>query len=158
MFIMDWINKWRLTEQINYIRNSNGLNSLMRSRSLDNVAWQHAMYMAKNDRLGHHGFDTRVALIRWQNKKSRRSHVGENCGKCTGRSLDTSVIEATIDGWMKSASHRDAILNPVYNRTGIASIINDGHVYIVQIFVGDGVKAGRSPAPSSVPAFSGTRQ
>jgi len=154
MFIMNWINKWRLTEQVNDIRNRNGLNSMLRVRSLDNVAWQHAMYMAKNDMLSHHGFDTRVALIRWQNKQSSRSYVGENCGKCPGRSLDMSVIGATIDGWMKSASHKNAILNPVYNRTGIACITNEGYVYIVQIFVGDGVETSR---PLAVPPSRGTQ-
>jgi uncharacterized protein YkwD len=158
MFIMNWINKWRLMEQVNVIRNRNGLNPLLRVRSLDNVAWQHAMYMTKNDTLSHHGFDTRVALVRWQNKKSIRSYVGANCGECPGRSLDMSVIGATIDGWMKSDSQRNAILNPVYNRTGIACVTNQEHVYIVQIFVGDGVEASRHPAASAVPAFSGTRQ
>ncbi len=158
MFVMNWINKWRLMDQVNDIRNRNGLNSLLRVRSLDNVAWQHAMYMAKNDMLGHHVFDTRVALVRWQSKKSSRSYVGENCGKYPGMSLDMSVIGETIDGWMKSASHRNAILNPEYQRTGIACIINEGHVYVVQIFVGDGVETSRSPVASAVPAFSGTRQ
>ena len=158
MFIMDWINKWRLMDQVNDIRNRNGFNSLQRVRSLDNVAWQHAMYMTKNDMLSHHCFDTKVALSRWQNKQSSRSYVGENCGKCPGMSLDMSVIGATMDGWMKSASHRNAILNPAYNRTGIACVTDQGHVYIVQIFVGDGVETSRSHAASAVPAFSGARQ
>jgi uncharacterized protein YkwD len=158
MFVMNWINKWRLMRQVNDIRNRNGLNSLMRVGSLDNVAWQHAMYMAKNDILGHHAYDTRVALIRWQNEQSGRTYVGENCGECHGRSLDMSVVGATIDGWMKSASQRNAILNPVYNRTGVACITNEEHVYIVQVFVGYGVDTSRSPAASAVPAFSGTRQ
>ena len=158
MFIVNWINKWRMTEQVNDIRARNGLNSLMRIRSLDNVAWQHARYMAKTDRLGHDGFDTRAAIIRWQSKRAGRKYVGENCGKCPGTSLDTSVIRATVDGWMQSDGHRNAILNPVYNRTGIAGITNHGYVYIVQIFAGDGVEASRAPAVSSVPAFSGTRQ
>jgi uncharacterized protein YkwD len=158
MFVMNWINKWRLMQQVNDIRNRNGLNSLLRVGSLDNVAWQHAMYMARNDRLGHDGFDNRIALTRWQNKQSDRNYVGENCGECPGRSLDMSVVGATIDGWMKSASHRNAILNPVYNRTGIACITNEEHVYIVQVFVGDEVETSRHPAASAVPVFSGTRQ
>jgi hypothetical protein len=53
---------------------------------------------------------------------------------------------------MKSASHRNAILDPMYNRTGIACITNQGHVYIVQIFVGDEVETSRYPAASTVPA------
>ena len=135
MFIMNWINKWRLTEQVNDIRIRNGRGTLLRVKFLDNIAWQHARYMAKNDRLGHDGFDTRAWVIRWKKGFSSK-YVGENCGKCPGRSLDISVIGATLDGWMKSASHRDAILNPAYNRTGIACIADQGNVYIVQIFVG----------------------
>ena len=158
MFIMNWINKWRLTEQINDIRNRNGLNSLLRVKFLDNIAWQHARYMAKNNKLGHDGFDTRASVIRWKSKEFSSSSVGENCGKCPGQAFNMSVIGATIDGWMKSASHRHAILNPVYNRTGIACVTNEGNVYIVQIFVGDEVETSRSPVASAIPAFSGTRQ
>jgi uncharacterized protein YkwD len=136
MFIINWINKWRLTEQINDIRNRNGLNSLLRVRFLDNIAWQHARYMAKNDKLGHDGFQTRASIIRWKKKEFSSKSVGENCGKCPGQTFDMSVIGATIDGWMKSASHKHAILNPEYQKTGIACITNQGYVYIVQIFVG----------------------
>ena len=136
MFITNWINKWRLTEQINDIRLRNGLSTLLRVRFLDNIAWQHASYMAKNNKLCHDGFSTRAAVIRWQKKKFGSEYVGENCGKCPGQAFNVSVIGATIDGWMKSASHRDAILNPVYQKTGIGCITNRGHVYIVQIFVG----------------------
>jgi|GEM_PF-3806474 len=158
MFITEWINKWRLTEEINDIRVRKGLDSLMRDRSLDKVAWQHARYMAKNDKLGHDGFESRAAIIRWQNKRFSRSCVGENCGKCPGTSLDMSVIGAMVDGWMKSISHRNAILNPVYNRTGIASFIHQENVYIVQIFAADGLEPNRQHAVSSVPAFSYTLQ
>lgn len=154
MSIVNWINKWRLTEQVNDIRIDNGLDSLLRVRSLDNVALQHAMYMAKDDSLSHDGFDTRDALIRWQNKRSGRSYIGANCGKCPGMSLDMSVIEATVDGWMESDSHRNAILNPMYNRTGIACLTNQGNVYIVQVFVGDEVETSQYPAVSTVPAAS----
>ena len=135
MFITSWINKWRLTEQVNDIRNRNGLNSLLRVRFLDNIAWQHARYMAKNDKLGHDGFDARASIIRWKKGFSSR-FVGENCGKCPGQTFNMSVIGATVDGWMKSASHRSAILNPEYRKTGIGCITDRGHVYIVQIFVG----------------------
>jgi uncharacterized protein YkwD len=158
MSIISWINKWRLTEQVNDIRVRNGLSSLLRVRSLDNVAWQHAKYMANDYGPGHDGFDTKAALVRWQNKRSVRSYVGANCGKCPGRSLDMGVIGATIDDWMKSTSQKNAILNPGYNRTGIACITNQEHVYIVQIFVGDEVETSRHPAASAVPAFSYTRQ
>jgi uncharacterized protein YkwD len=154
MFIVNWINKWRLAKQINDVRASNGLNSLTRDRSLDNVAWQHAMYMAKNSRLGYDGFENRAAIIRWQSKRSDRKYVGENCGKHTGSSLDVNVIRATMDGWMKSDSHRNAIMNPVYNRTGIAGVVEQGHVYVVQVFAGEGVKVRRLPAVSATPAFS----
>ena len=136
MFIMSWINKWRLTEQINDIRNRNDLKPLLRVRFLDNIAWQHARYMAKNDKLGHDGFHTRASIIRWKKKEFSSKSVGENCGKCPGQTFDMSVIGATIDGWMKSASHKHAILNPEYQKTGIGCITNQGHVYIVQIFVG----------------------
>ncbi len=145
MFIMNWINKWRLTEQVNDIRIRNGLNSLLRVRSLDNVAWQHAMYMAKDDRLGHGGFDARDALLRWQNKKSGRSYISANCGECPGRSLDMNVIGATINSWMNSDSHRNAILNPLYSRTGIACVTKQEQVYIVQVFAGDAVETSQSP-------------
>lgn len=155
MFITNWINKWRLTEEINDIRIRDGLNYLTRDKSLDKVAWQHARYMAKNDRLGHDGFESRAAIIRWQNKRYSRSSVAENCGKCPGKSLDISVIGATVDAWMKSESHRNAILNPAYNRTGIASFTSQDNVYVVQIFAADGVEASRrQPAASAAPAFS----
>ena len=157
MFIMDWINKWRLTEQVNGIRSRNGLNSLMRIRALDGVAYQHASYMAKTNRLGHDGFENRAAIIRWQSKGAGRKYVGENCGKCNGTSLDKEVIKATVAGWMNSDSHRNAILNPAYNRTGIASVTHQGYVYIVQIFAGEGVKA-RRPAVSAAPVFSYIQQ
>jgi uncharacterized protein YkwD len=136
MFIINWINKWRLTEEINRIRARNGLNSLLRVRFLDNIAWQHARYMAKNDKLGHDGFHTRAFVIRWKKKGFSSKYVGENCGKCPGQAFNKDVIRTTTDGWMKSASHKKAILNPEYNRTGIGCITNQGYVYIVQIFVG----------------------
>jgi uncharacterized protein YkwD len=136
MFILKWINKWRLTEEINDIRHRNGLEPLSRMRFLDKIAWQHARYMARNDKLGHDGFHARSLLIREQKKTIPSKYVGENCGKCPGRSFNKEVIRATTDGWMKSASHREAILNPEYNMTGVGCITNKEYVYIVQIFVG----------------------
>jgi uncharacterized protein YkwD len=136
MFITNWINKWRLTEQINDIRAGNGLDLLLRVRFLDKIAWQHARYMAKNDKLGHDGFQTRALLVREKKKRFDSRYVGENCGKCPGRTFNMDVVRTTTDGWMKSASHRNAILNPEYQKTGIGCITNQGYVYIVQIFVG----------------------
>ncbi|MFA5149260.1 MAG: CAP domain-containing protein, partial [Candidatus Omnitrophota bacterium] len=147
------------TARVNDIRAKNGLTPLMRIRSLDKAAYQHASYMAKTDRMSHDGFASRVSIIRWQSENPGSKYVGENCGKCAGTLLDTGVVKAAVNRWMKSDGHRDAILNPVYNRTGIASVTNEGNVYIVQVFAGDGVKAGRRlPAVSATPAFSGTPQ
>jgi uncharacterized protein YkwD len=136
MFIMNRINKWRLTEQINDIRVRNGLDSLLRVGFLDRIAYQHARYMAKNDKLGHDGFNARALVIREKKKSFDSKYVGENCGRCTGRKLDKNVVGSTVEGWMNSASHRGAILNTGYQRTGVGFFSEQGYIYIVQIFVG----------------------
>ena len=48
---------------------------------------------------------------------------------------EPGAVETAMTWFMQDQLHRDAILNPRYNRTGIGVYIQDGMVYFVQMFI-----------------------
>lgn len=48
---------------------------------------------------------------------------------------EPGAVETAMTWFMQDQLHRDSILNPRYNRTGIGVYIQDGMVYFVQMFI-----------------------
>ena len=74
---------------------------------------------------------------------------GENIW--TGRGYDPRQIrklaEKIMDGWMKSAGHRENILNPGYTHLGVGVMAKNQEIKATQVFVGIAA-GGIRPNPS----------
>lgn len=97
----------------------------------------HAEDMAQNNFIGHYGTDNaspfdRVSATNFGYRIKTDYTVGENCQYASG---DISP-EAAIVEWMSSIEgHREAILNPDFKYTGIATAFSStGVVYRCQVF------------------------
>jgi len=44
------------------------------------------------------------------------------------------VARQSVDGWMRSPGHRENILEPAYDQTGVGVAISAEHVYLTQLF------------------------
>lgn len=115
---------------VNIYRNKAGLSSLIINEELCNVAQIHSNSMAENDILQHDSFNgedfnTRIK----RNVSYEYSNSGENIAY--GQKTPKEVVEA----WMNSKGHRANILNPNFNKIGVAkSESKNGNFYWVQDF------------------------
>ena len=54
------------------------------------------------------------------------------------RTFDWNTLEdiarQSVDGWMRSPGHRENILEPAYDQTGVGIAISPEHVYLTQLF------------------------
>jgi len=125
--------KRMVLEEINDRRGENDVHPLHRIELLDKIAWHHVNYMAKKKTITHFGFKNRGRFIK---KRLGNSYVGENVCKYPSKVYTKRVIRNITDGWMRSEGHRKNILNPTFTDTGIACMLKDGSIYIVQIFKG----------------------
>lgn len=115
---------------VNQERTSRGLSPLTRDVRLDASAQMKVEDMTAGDYFGHANPVT---------GKNGRSYIEDTAqGQCsfTGENLiqvgfpTADYNKKAVDGWMNSTGHRDAILRPEYNLSGVA--LNEG--YIVQHF------------------------
>lgn len=97
----------RLGELINGYRTQQGLEPLALVAPLSALADEHAIRMAKEDRLSHEGFGQRFA-------KARSPHCVENV------SLTAGSPEAAFAAWRNSPTHAHNLLDSGIARMGIA--------------------------------------
>lgn len=122
----------QVRQQINVIRQKNGLNSLKHNEKLAQVARQYSQKMATQKFFSHTSpqGDTMVQRVRsagifyWM--------LGENL--FMGTHLPQPVGDA-VQGWMESPGHRENILRPEFRETGIGVWRKGNTYYFTQLFM-----------------------
>jgi uncharacterized protein YkwD len=100
--------------KVNKIRHSHGLRALRRSRALSRAADRKAKEVARSSVLSHSSPDGTSMMSRVRQYVRART-VGETLGYVPVRSSQADQI---VDAWMRSPSHRDALLSPAFRRVG----------------------------------------
>lgn len=122
----------QVRQQVNAIRQKNGLGSLKNNEQLAQVARQYSQKMANQKFFSHTSpqGDTMVQRVRsagifyWM--------LGENL--FMGTNLPQPVGDA-VQGWMDSPGHRENILRPEFRETGIGVWHNGNTYYFTQLFM-----------------------
>ena len=129
---------------VNAERQDYGLSNLSQDALLTSLAREHSAYMAENDLLTHDRFPGESPITYNMSPWTMR---GENLAKMPTRQTIPGpylslqeVCEWAVSGWMNSTGHRENILQPAFNETGVGvSFSEEGafiYVYITQIFEG----------------------
>lgn len=115
---------------VNEVRIENGLNPLKMNNELNNIAITKAKDMAKEEILSHNSKKYGMTFNIIKEKGIKFSAAGENIA----RWHDTP--EFVVERWLNSKGHRDNILNPNYDETGIGMAKDkDGKNYWVELFI-----------------------
>jgi uncharacterized protein YkwD len=130
---------------VNDERHQYDLTTLSEDALLTDLAREHSAYMAENHLLTHERFPGERPLSYNMSPGTMR---GENLAKIPTRQYIPGpylslqeVCEWAVSGWMDSPGHRDNILEPNFNETGVGVSFSDEgdfiYLYITQIFEGD---------------------
>ncbi|MEC8831959.1 MAG: CAP domain-containing protein [Bacteroidota bacterium] len=111
---------------VNEHRSSLGLNTLVKSTSAYKYAEEHNDYMISKNKLSHDNFENRAAKIA---DEMNALLISENVAR-----YYTSA-EVTIDAWINSASHREAMEGDFSHTTLSVQLDKDGRPYFTQIFI-----------------------
>jgi len=122
-----------LLEQVNAVRTERHLVPLHRSEHLDAVARAHSLDMAARHYVAHQSPEGANALTRLEQARvSGFSLAAENIG-ATNRSGANQEI---VSSWLASTIHRNNLLAPVFNTTGIGiARAPDGRLIYTQLYV-----------------------
>jgi uncharacterized protein YkwD len=113
----------KMLRLLNQTRRSHGLPVFRLNANLSTYAWQHSRQMAQQRTLFH------TSDLYAKVRAYRPSRWGENIGYATWLKLVRSL-------WMKSAPHRQNILNAGYGRIGIGVVKARGLLWVTTIFYG----------------------
>jgi uncharacterized protein YkwD len=122
---------------INQKRIENGLNQINWDSPLAEIARAHSQDMADNDYFSHINLDDlnpqeRAELAGY----SCPTGIGENIYRhnTIGETFD-EIVTSTVEGWMGSPGHREAILNSNFLVEGIGVVVSlDGRIVITENF------------------------
>ncbi len=126
----------RVFELINAKRAERGLKSLSWNSKVAGVARGHSKEMALYDYFSHTDVDGRLVdgravsagLNKWR-------AIGENIAYLRGYE---DPAQYAVEKWMLSPSHRDNLLDPRWQETGIGLVIaSDGTYFFTQVFMTD---------------------
>ena len=121
-----------LHTSINDVREANGLRRLARDGALDGVAREHAQDMATRGYLAHEtpeGLNPPARIARAG--ITGITLAGENVGVTSRLDPNREIVGA----WMQSPAHRDNVLAPAFNTTGIGiARAADGSLYYTQLY------------------------
>ncbi|MDQ3634173.1 MAG: CAP domain-containing protein [Acidobacteriota bacterium] len=119
---------------INQKRAELGLPTLHWSDKIANLARQHSLYMADYKFFSHQGLngqliDERATDLGIEKWKAISENIAFNKGYI-------NPVEFAVERWMQSASHRQNLLNPRWQQSGIGvAITSDGAYYFTQVFL-----------------------
>lgn len=119
-------------QQINKIRQEQGLNSLQNHERLAEVAREYSQTMAREEFFSHTGPDGDTPAQRVRDAGISYSMVGENLFMSTNA---PQPVNLAVKGWMDSPGHRENILRPEYAETGIGIWQEGNTYYITQLFL-----------------------
>jgi len=121
----------------NEFRKSEKVSDLKSSKKLNEIAQAHADNMARQDKYGDsdkngHVLDDKKLVDRLKAAGYKYRAAGENVG--CGRVLD-NPIEAIMDGWKNSPSHRENLARAMFTEMGAGVAQGkSGRWYFVQVF------------------------
>ncbi|BAU11774.1 hypothetical protein LEP3755_22770 [Leptolyngbya sp. NIES-3755] len=119
-------------QQINQVRQQDGLKALKQNDQLAEVARRYSQQMAEKDFFSHTGADGSNVAQRVEAAQITFQIVGENL--YTGTNIPDPV-DSAVEGWMNSPGHRENILRPIYAETGIGVWKTGNTYYITQLFL-----------------------
>ncbi len=122
-----------LLDRVNEVRRSHRLEPLARSRPLAVVARQHAEDMAQRRYLSHVDLEGRNPLERAQAAGVEGFRLlAENIGASSVRG---DRVQAVVGEWLRSEAHRENLLNPAFNSSGIGvATAPDGATIFVELY------------------------
>jgi len=118
----------KIFELVNNERAQHNLKTLIINNQLQEVAQQRVNDMAEKNYFAHQSPE---GLMPWDiaiQKNYDYQFLGENLA------TDWQSAEKTVQAWMVSSTHKDNILNPEFQETGVAVANQENHYLIVQIF------------------------
>lgn len=124
----------RAFELVNAERRARGEAALVWDAELTRMARLHSEKMARQNFFSHTGPDGQGLRERSRaNGITGFKSLAENLAYNKGFS---DAATSAVVGWMRSAGHRDNILNEEFTRTGVGvARSEDGRVYFTQVFV-----------------------
>lgn len=119
--------------RINQLRAEHHLIELAASPELARVARAHAEDMARRGYLAHENPEGQNPLERTQAAGvSGFRLLAENIGAST---VSGDRLESIVTEWMRSHDHRENLLNPAFNTSGIAIVeAPDGRTLVVELY------------------------
>ncbi|MCD9189616.1 MAG: CAP domain-containing protein [Pyrinomonadaceae bacterium] len=121
-------------ELVNRERRKKGLSNLYWDDDLSKMARNYSKKMARGNFFSHYDEDGESVIERAA--KSRVSgwrKIGENLFYCEGMDNYQSVA---VKGWLRSASHRQNMLDRSWTDSGIGiAKSRNGRVYVTQVFI-----------------------
>lgn len=122
-------------QQINQIRQQNGLQSLQRNKALTQIARNYSERMAVQNFFDHKDPSGNEAVQRVSSAGVTFTLIGENLYR--GTNVPEPVQDA-VKTWMDSPGHRENILRPVFSETGIGVWRIEETYYFTQLFMQPG--------------------
>ena len=119
---------------VNGRRARKGLSALEWDDRLASVARGYSAQMARDDHFEHEDRDGRTVIDRAMRAGVRGwRRIGENLFYCEPTD---EISHFAVEGWMRSPSHRDNILDRKWTATGIGIFRSrDGRSFITEIFI-----------------------
>ncbi|MBD2163481.1 CAP domain-containing protein [Calothrix membranacea FACHB-236] len=122
----------QVRQQINQVRQKNGLQPLKNNEKLAQVARNYSQQMAEKNFFSHTGIDGSTLSDRVSAGGISYWMVGENLFRSKNI---PQPVQPAVDGWLKSPGHKENILRPVFRETGVG-VWRKGNTYIItQLFL-----------------------
>lgn len=115
-----------MLNEINQAREEHGLDSIVLSDELNDLGQEHSQDMKDNDYFSH-------INLEGESPDDRRIAAGITTAVGENLALDVS-IKFAHEGLMRSAGHRDNILDPAWERVGIGVVNDNGTLIVSQQF------------------------
>ncbi|MFM7425157.1 MAG: CAP domain-containing protein [Elainella sp.] len=122
----------KVQQQINAIRQQQGLTELHHNNKLAEVARNYSRRMAEQDFFAHVGPEGDTLADRVGAAGIFYFRVGENLFTSTNI---PDPVPAAVEGWMNSPGHRENILRSEYRETGIGIWHTGNTYYFTQLFM-----------------------
>lgn len=119
-------------QQINQIRQRNGLSQLQNNPQLAAVARDYSRKMATAGFFSHTGPDGSTPAKRVAAAGIQYDRLGENLFQSTNA---PDPVKLAVTGWMQSPGHRANILQSNYTQTGVGIWRQGKTYYITQLFM-----------------------
>lgn len=127
--------EFEIFQLVNQQRIRSRLAPLAWDENLGRVARSYSKKMAHEGFFGH--YDRSGKTVSDRSREARVGYwqkIGENLFMVTD---NPNYVEMSVQGWMRSPSHRKNIRDRSWNATGIGiARSRDGQIYITQVFIG----------------------